>query len=380
MHGESTGGVRRVRFLAALSVGGGVGGAVAFGVLVSAVPRAARADAPSFQLHWEAPAGCPDEGYVRGAIEQLLAGGPRTSVPVEARATVGRSETGQWRVRLATVRDGATGERALEAGSCRSLADATALIAALTIDPARVAANRPPEPADASAPQDTSVYAPDSGAASADATTIPPPDSGPSPTAPPAASIPPLADERPPGERRFALVASVGGDVGSLPGPAYGFSIGAALLYRSLRIEAYGSYWPSQPAKASFAGDGIDVSLLAAGARGCFLPLRGVIELGACSGIEVGAMQGQAFGNELGRGSGSATWVAGTALARASWNVVSHLSISLDVGLAIPFTHETVSLGGTVVTGITTPAGTTAVTFSPTPVVGRVLLGPEVRF
>jgi hypothetical protein len=172
----------------------------------------------------------------------------------------------------------------------------------------------------------------------------------------------------------------VGGDVGSLPQPAYGFSISAALLFRSLRIEAYGSYWPAQPAKAPFAAYGIDVSLLAAGGRGCFLPLRGIIELGACSGIEVGGLRGQAFGPEANTGPGSATWLAGTALARASWNVVGRLSISLDVGIAIPFSRVTASFGG-VSSGVSgVQAQSTSVSFGTPPIVGRILLGPEVRF
>jgi hypothetical protein len=109
--------------------------------IIGALP-AALGQSRSFSIAWDAPAGCPDEAYVRASVEQLLAGGGPVPAHVDARARVERGAGEQWRVRLTTVREGATGERVVESGSCRSLADATALIVALTIDPERVAARQ----------------------------------------------------------------------------------------------------------------------------------------------------------------------------------------------------------------------------------------------
>ena len=79
--------------------------------------------------------------------------------------------------------------------------------------------------------------------------------------------------------------------------------------------------------------------------------------------------------------SGSAPWVAGTALARASWNIVDRLSISLDVGIAIPFVRETAVLSGaTPAITLMNPPTSTGGTVNPPPVAGRILLGPELRF
>src|SRR5258708_2813475 len=117
----------------------------ALGLLLAAIVGlpAARAEPPSFSLTWDAPPDCPDAATVRHAVERLLAGESDTSVHVDARATVARGDRGSLRVKLVTVREGRIGERTFEATSCRSLADATALIVALTIDPTPVAANQP---------------------------------------------------------------------------------------------------------------------------------------------------------------------------------------------------------------------------------------------
>jgi hypothetical protein len=387
-------GVARVRVIAACSIGI-VGCGAMLGLLVALAPRPALAQSASFQLRWDAPVGCPDEGYVRTAIEQLLAGGPGSSARVEARAVVGRSETGQWRVRLATVREGATGERSLEAASCRSLADATALIVALTIDPARVAANRPATAADASTvppealdggatPASDATVAPDS--------TVPAPDSGPSPPAssastatvrPDAATPPPVQPPVRDSRAHLAVFASADGDVGSLPRPAYGFSIGAAVVFRTLRIEGYGSYWPFQTVRAQFPGDRINISLVTAGARGCFVPIRGIIDLGACSGVELGSEQGQGFGPAVPpNSSASQVWFAGTADLRAAWNIVSRFSLVLDGGIVIPFDRLTFQLNSDAPTPPSNLTGflSTKASFTPSAVAGRLYFGPEFRF
>src|SRR5262245_48356488 len=110
-------------------------GAFAAGGAASGTTATALAQPPSFSLTWQAPAECPDQTYVRGEVEQLLAGGEPRPVHVDARARIERANERDWRVWLTTTRDGITGERTVESDSCRSLADATALIVALAIDP-----------------------------------------------------------------------------------------------------------------------------------------------------------------------------------------------------------------------------------------------------
>jgi hypothetical protein len=387
MRGVRTIGGARARAAATIAACAASFAGVGSGVLFVGQPTA-RADSPSFRLEWDAPRGCPGEGYVRDAIEQLLAGGPRASVEVEARAVVGRTEAGAWRVRLTTVREGASGTRTLEAPSCRSLADATALIVALTIDPARVAANQPADAAAAAPAVDVPAVAEagaagdgrgdasaDASDAGADAEPTPRTARGPS-ESPVRVAAPDRGPLDGPAEKRvgFAVFASAGGDLGSLPAPALGFFLGGAVLLRSLRIDAYGSYWLKEPAHAAFANVGVDVSLLAGGVRGCYLPFRRVLELGVCSGVEVGALFGEGFG-VVSPSSGSRVWIAGTVAGRASWRILGPLSLALDLGIAIPFLRPTASLAGN-----PSAPEPTSVSFQSSIVAGRAILGAEVRF
>jgi hypothetical protein len=123
------------------------------------------------------------------------------------------------------------------------------------------------------------------------------------------------------------------------------------------------------------------MSLFVGGGRACFVPLRARIELGGCGGIEAGAVQGKAFGPDADPSSGFAPWVAATAMARASLNVVGRLSIGLDVGIAVPLVPGNVAFTGPSA-GVTLLPGaqSTSVTFQSSPVAGRLLLGPEIRF
>jgi hypothetical protein len=118
-------------------------------------------------LSWVAPVGCPDEASVRGDVQRLLSGSQASAA---ARADV--THTGDsWRV-VVTMNGG---ERRLEAASCRALADATALIVAMAVDPARVVANR--------ASRGASASAVDAGSGDAAATTATPsPTPTPTPT------------------------------------------------------------------------------------------------------------------------------------------------------------------------------------------------------
>lgn len=85
------------------------------------------------QVRWRAEGDCPSEEQVRAEVARLLGGAiPEDALTVDARVERAPSA---WRLRL---RVGAEGERRLEAASCALLAEATALIVALAIDPVRV--------------------------------------------------------------------------------------------------------------------------------------------------------------------------------------------------------------------------------------------------
>ena len=359
-------------------------------LVLPAAAATALAQTGSFSLSWQAPPGeCPDEAHVRHAVEQLLGEGPPPPASVSARAVVERTASGHWNVRLTTVRDGATGERVVESESCQSLADATALIVALTIDPARVAARAPgaaSAPASssvASAAPSASAAAPAPASASASAPPTAPPAASPAPAttavpAPPAAPPPESASTRPgaSGTTLVALFAQVGGDVGTLPRAAYAVGGGAALTLGSFRVEGYGIYLPQQATYATAPPNlGTNIHLLAGGLRGCFLPLRGTVEAGGCAGVELGDLRGQGFGPSVPSqylftpGNGGALWAATTLSGRASWRIARSFALVVDVGVVIPWWRPPF-----VFENLSTPLHEAG------PVEGRAAIGPEVRF
>lgn len=95
-------------------------------------------------LEWTAPPDCPPASEVRAMVARLLGGAihlppDRT---LEVRARVGQGAT--WQVEIETGSEPQVRRRLLEAESCKGLADATALIVALMIDPHAVEADAHP--------------------------------------------------------------------------------------------------------------------------------------------------------------------------------------------------------------------------------------------
>jgi hypothetical protein len=353
-------------------------------VAAMALPTAL-AQTPSFTLSWQAPAECPDEGHVRRAVEQLLGEGPPPPAHVSARAIVEHTASGHWNVRLTTVRDGATGERVVESDSCQSLADATALIVALTIDPERVAA-RAPGVSSAPAASTVAPAAPPASAAAPAAASASPSVSAPtaptaSPSAAPAREAPPTPPAAATGPTLFALFAQVGGDVGTLPRAAFAVSAGGALTLGAFRVEGYGTYLPPQATyPTALPSLGTNIHLLAGGLRGCFLPLRGSVEAGGCAGLELGDLRGQGFGALPNRqqvfhpANGGGPWVAPTLSGRASWRIARSFALVLDVGLVVPLERDAFQFQ------FDNPNAAPVGLHQAGPVEGRAAIGPEVRF
>ena len=120
------------------------------GLLLTASSVLAGTPAPPVVLQWSAPPDeCPDAAYVLAEVRRLIGDEP-TSVTVAAKAKVTHLGEAKWRVELTTLvgaDPSSVGRRTLDATSCRSLADATALLIALVVSPDRVGAPKaPPAP------------------------------------------------------------------------------------------------------------------------------------------------------------------------------------------------------------------------------------------
>ncbi len=359
------------------------------GIAAPSLVHSARAQDVAWSLVWEAPAECPSEASVRDAVAQLLGSGGPPPASVSARAVVQRTSGDHWIVQLTTVREGARGERVVEATSCPSLASATALIVALTIDPERVAANSPPSSAASSTlPSATPVAtgAASTGAPLPPASTSsptplpPPPSSSPSPapvpravTAPPPAPAPAAAHDQ--GPRRFALLLEGMGDVGSLPRLSDGIAASLAVTFNALRLEVFGNHLFAQPANAASLSLGTNVDLWAGGGRGCYLPTWRALEVGACAGLELGLLEGNGFGTlrspyqTFTPASGGSFWVAPVVGGRLAWRIAPYFSLVIDLGIALPIHRDTFYVDGA-----------PGASYQPSAVVARGAAGPELRF
>jgi hypothetical protein len=112
-------------------------GLILLGLLTTAP---AMADPPSIEIHWEAPAGCPQESDVRDRIQNLLGSG-RKSSHLRAEGTIAKLDK-RFRLDLVVHVRELVGTRSIESSSCEDLAGAAAVEIGLLVHSAEAA----PEP------------------------------------------------------------------------------------------------------------------------------------------------------------------------------------------------------------------------------------------
>jgi len=250
-----------------------------------AFAQGARADSShegsGFAFAWRAPEGCPSASTVGGEIDNLL-GGPavthaRDSLRVQATVEHGA----QWLVTLETESKTASGHRTIEAATCQGLANATALIVALMIDPDAVAARSGQAQVDHPPPAPPTSPAPPSAAA-----LIPPP----------ARTAPVASDAR---ATSVLVGAAAAGNAGVLPSPDVGASISVGVArpgWRALARVAYGPRQVQSDTLTDPPGAYGRFSFLAGTLAGCLRFVQPRFELGPCASLELGAVRGQGVG------------------------------------------------------------------------------------
>ena len=385
---------------------------VAWGALAASVALAVRAlpsaaDDARIALVWRTPPGCPDEASVRADVARLLAGSSATG---SARADVTHAGD-SWRVVVAMN----GGERRLEAGSCRALAEATALIVALAVDPARVAANRAspataaagggaatvssePIPLEAGASSvapivdaaSPDVAVADAGALAVVAPVAPvtppapptadagaPPEAAPVAPAPPPPSPPPRAPvaagtPASASETTFALSAAGVLDLGTLPALAVGASVAVAWTPSRFRLELAGGYFlpdstpPAAVTSAPVTSAVERFTLITGALRGCYLPRLGAFDLGPCALAEVASARGQGI-SIANPSSGSSAWFAPGAGFFGAWRLAQAWALFGRADALIPTIRPDFQVDGTTL-------------HRPGFVTGRLSLGAELRF
>jgi len=329
--------------------------------LGSAAGRAGASDAAGLvALEWVAPDGCPDGAYVQREVDRLLgdvsaAGGPY----LRARAEIRQEKSGLWHIELRTAGRQGPGRRTVSAESCPALADATALILALAIDPDRVAANRSTNP---SAPQASAQPATQEAAAGS------PPNA---PTAAAPASEP--GAPRPMSRRaaRFAVEAAAVLDTGTLPAPAPGVAARLAVIpgaFPSLRLELGTGLFLDSSTTNPPARSGT-FSLRTFDAGGCMVALAGHLEIGGCANVEMAWLSAAGLYESV-TSSGDAEWVVLRARATVAYPWSPAWAVRADVGGGLDVSRPEFVSAGAEQGLIHRPARYT----------GRGSLGVELRF
>lgn len=357
------------------------GALTAIGATAVTLTLRAEESAEPITLRWTAPEGCPEGEAVRARVDRLLGGKPApTDRPLSADAQIQALQGDRMRLTLTLLRGGGQTVRSMEAASCASLADAAALVIALTYDPAAVAA------ADPSGIPETPPAPTSSGSASAAPTTTAAPDPSltvvrievPIPTALPTGSARATADPpRIEAPRPFSWgpFASFALDVGALPAPAPGIVAGLFGRFREYELALAFIGFPYSSRTIASSSAGVTMSLYGGALRACrdvapWDTTFAKLAASACVGFEMGEMRGSGFGVRN-PGSGGALWMAPSGGAALAWRPAPWFVLRLDAALNIALDPRPF---------VFVLAGERSVAHVPEPVALRAGLGAGLRF
>jgi hypothetical protein len=385
--------------------------------------RAQSVPTSTLRLEWGAPVDCPSSSDVLAETKRLL-GAPPTPPAGEnwtAHATV--TYRGIWSVDL-EVRTRGVQHRRLQAQTCRGLADATALILALMIDPDAAGVRAASAAASGGASSDAGAIGPagvgaqvstasssngevnaathalpisegsqDSSKAAAGAPSstqvassdvarrrlnnirepveLPPADvAGGSLENAPVRSehIEPGASRG--GAPRLFLEAPISFEAGPVPGIDYGVGAAIGLRFGSFRVEASFTDW-LRPAVASVAeptGAGGTFRMASGALAACYVVRAGRFELGPCGEIEAGQVEATGLGVTHGA-TAEVPWFAAGAGLFAAVRVAEAWAIPLHIDALVPLARRDFML-----------QNVPSVVYRSSVVGGRLSLGLEYRF
>ncbi|HEX2873249.1 MAG TPA: hypothetical protein VHP33_18450 [Polyangiaceae bacterium] len=267
-------------------------------------------------LIWDAPTECPSYAEVVTELERITRVKPgREITPVRAQATIERTPSGRYRLRLLTEREGQTGETELDANSCPVLKRGVTLVLALTLGDGVDVVDEPAAPEPPPKPPEA-----------------PPVEEKPTP---PPAKIPTPVRE-PDEALRFSPWLAASGAWGLVRKPSFGPQLGLALGKARWQARADVTFWPPVDGARY---QSIDSSYLAfIGAVGaCARALPSGWSLAACGTFQVGAIHGSSSG-AFRDGSATAPWyaVAPSLVVTAPAPIAVRLEASLGIAFEPP--------------------------------------------
>jgi hypothetical protein len=287
-----------------------------------ASPTLAQVPAPSatpdLSLEWIAPAECPTSADVLSEMLRLFGGRepPRSGERRAVRAVV--SHDGPWSVSIETSTESGLYRRTLNAQTCRGLADATALILALSVDPEAVKA-----------------AAPDSG-----------------------------------GSLRYSVAIPVSVAAGILPAvdPGIGVALGARLGVVLVDLSVHD--WLPVVAKVPGTNAGGTFGLVSGTLYACTAFRMAPFEIGPCAQFDVGSIEATGSGVTT-TSTGRALWLAAGAgaLGVLLLGAGSHWAIPVHFDLLVPLERRDFVI-----------QHVSGVVFDPPPAAGRATIALEYRF
>jgi hypothetical protein len=278
---------------------------------------------------WKGPDDCQRGEAVQAKVLRLLGSSPHALEPFEANVTVRRETAKRYVAELHTHAAGGSGRKRLEGESCDAIALASAVVIALSIDPAaRLDAEPEPEPEGAAGP-------------------APEADPGAKPAPPTEPSDVESASRPPPRELIGYVHASVGVLFRMLDEPTGSLGAGFGARYRRFSLELAGSLYQSrQVTRSDRPNVGAELRLYTGELLGCYAALQSRwTALDACAGARLEYLSAAAFGVSN-PDQGSVLLFAGLAALRGRFRATSWLVATLDLGVAARPFHPTFVLEG----------------------------------
>lgn len=270
------------------------------------VSASAFAQPAPLELAYRAPPECPPSSALFDAVSKLVKEQP--SEPFRVRVAIA-SEGGKYVAHIAPS-DGS--ERTLSGDTCAEVVEATSVVLALAINPKQ--ADSPGDESERPAPTPEAKRAPVAGAVAQAHAVV-------SPVAAPL---------------RFLAGAALTGDLGTLPGFAFGASARAGVVATWWSATADGSYFfPKNGALENESSQGGRFSLWTIGASGCGAPHPGDVRFELCAGPEFGRIQGDALGVSYGQNT-HGFWLALRGGPELTLAIAGPLRLRLGVAAAVP--------------------------------------------
>jgi hypothetical protein len=263
------------------------------------------ARAADVRLH--APNDCADVQQIITEAETLLGRSLASIDGIDFDVVIAEGAHKRWQLRVVAT-DRASGDRRAReiAGlGCAELAEAAAVAITMSI----TSTEKDPD-AEAPAPK--------------------PPAPPPPPPPPPR----PVVAPAPPPDRKMAVGVSAVGDMGTLPGLAYGAEVQGRRRFGALRLAGVGTFLPGQDGRLA-SGAGGSFQLLAGGLMLCVGRRPRSIDILGCIGGEAGQLSGEGLDVNHPR-TGRALWMAGRAEVGVTVAVSPRWGADLRVGVVVP--------------------------------------------